>query len=163
MYLWILVPKTVALNIERIASCLWSTVKELIFPLDASKRVEMAMWTANEIASDDCVQLFSGPQRTFLVRDIHLLTQISSNPLSQFGRQPPQDLVFCTVCVRDVLLSRIQTVILNNIGGHTWRDGIQWINSKPGWLQKVNVNILLSTLSTQIADSLPDRKRQIIS
>jgi hypothetical protein len=93
MYLWILVLKTVALNIERIASGLWPTVEELIFPLDASKRVEMAMWTANEIASDDCVQIFSGPQRTFLVRDIHLLTKSSSNPLSQLGRQPPQDLV----------------------------------------------------------------------
>ncbi len=52
---WILVPKTVALNIERIASCLRPTVEEFIFPLDASKRVEMAMWTTNEIASDDCV------------------------------------------------------------------------------------------------------------
>ena len=86
-------PKTVALNIERIASGLGPTVEEFIFPLAASKRVEMAMWTANEIASDDCVQLFSGPQLTFLVRDIHLLTKIRSNPLSQFGRQPPQDLV----------------------------------------------------------------------
>jgi hypothetical protein len=93
MYLWILVPKTVALNIERIASGLRPTDEEFIFPLDASKRVEMAMWTTNEIASDDCVQLFSCPQRTFLVRDIHLITKISSNPLSQFGRQPPQDLV----------------------------------------------------------------------
>jgi hypothetical protein len=82
MYLWILVPKTVALNIERIASCLRPTVEEFIFPLDASKRVEMAMWTANEIASNDCVQLNSGPQRTYLVRDIQLLTKISSNPLS---------------------------------------------------------------------------------
>jgi hypothetical protein len=93
MYLWILVPKTVALNIERIASCLRPTVEEFIFPLDASKRVEMAMWTANEIASDDCVQLFSGPQRTFLARYIQLLTKISSNPFSQFGWQPPQDRV----------------------------------------------------------------------
>ena len=82
MYLWILVPKTVALNIERIASCLRPTVEKFTFPLDASKRVQMAMWTANKIESDDCVQLFSGPQRTFLVRDIHLLTKISSNPLS---------------------------------------------------------------------------------
>jgi hypothetical protein len=93
MYLWILVPKTVALNIERIASGLRPIVEDFIFSLDASKRVEMAMWTANDIASDDCVQLFSGPQRTFLVRDIHLLTKISSNPLSQFDRQPSQDLV----------------------------------------------------------------------
>jgi hypothetical protein len=82
MFLWILVLKTVALNIERIASCLWPTAEEFIFPLDASKRVEMGVWTANEIASDDCIQLNSGPQRTLLVRDVQLLTKISSNPLS---------------------------------------------------------------------------------
>jgi hypothetical protein len=82
MYLWILAPKTVALNSERIASCLRPTAEEFIFLLDASKHVEMVMWTANEIASDDCVQLNSGPQRTLLVRDIQLLTKISSNPLS---------------------------------------------------------------------------------
>jgi hypothetical protein len=82
MYLWILVSKTVALNIERITSCLRPTVEEFIFPLDASKRVEMAMWTANEIASDECVHLNSGPQWTLLVRDFQLLTKISSNPLS---------------------------------------------------------------------------------
>jgi hypothetical protein len=82
MYLGNLVPKTVALNIERIASCLRPTVEQFIFPLDTSKCVKMAMWTVNEIASDDCVQLNSGPQRTFLVRDIQLLTKISSNPLS---------------------------------------------------------------------------------
>ncbi len=92
MYLWILVPKTVALNIERIASCLRPTAEEFVFPLDASKRVEMAMWTANEIASDDCVQLNSVPQGTLLVRDIQLLTKISSNPLCKFSRQPQQDL-----------------------------------------------------------------------
>jgi hypothetical protein len=85
-------------------------------------------------------------------RDIQLLTQISSNPLSLFGRQPPQDLVWCTVCVREVLFSRIQTVILNNIGGHSGRDGIQ-----------MDVNILPSTLSIQSADSLSDRQRQIIN
>ena len=61
MYLWILVPKTVALNIERIASALRPTVEEFIFPLDASKRVETAMWTANEIAGDDCVAIHNGP------------------------------------------------------------------------------------------------------
>ncbi len=85
MYLWILVPKMVALNIKRIATCLRPTVEEFIFPLDASKRVDMAMWTANEIASDDCVQLFSGPQRTFLVRDMDVRLDVSypiSYPIS---------------------------------------------------------------------------------
>jgi hypothetical protein len=71
----------VALNIERIASCLWPTAEEFIFRLDASKCAEMTVWTSNEIASDDCVQLGSGPQWTLLVRDVQLLSNISSNPL----------------------------------------------------------------------------------
>ncbi len=76
-------PKTVALNIERIASCLWPTAEEFIFPLDASKCANMIIWTSNEIASYGCVHFSSGPQRTFklLVRDVQLLTKISSNPL----------------------------------------------------------------------------------
>jgi hypothetical protein len=66
MYLWILVPKTVALNIESTqkASCFWPTAEEFVFQLDASKCADTAMWTANEIASDDCIQLVSGPQGT---------------------------------------------------------------------------------------------------
>ena len=59
-YLWILVPKTVSWSIERIASCLGSTVEKIVFPLDASKCVEMAMRAAEEIGSNDCVQLCSG-------------------------------------------------------------------------------------------------------
>ncbi len=96
MYLWILVSKTVALNIERIASCLRPTPEEFIFPLDASKRLDMAMWTANEIASDDCVQLNSGPQRILLVSVIQLpqrLVPIYSANLVGSQCQPPQDLV----------------------------------------------------------------------
>jgi hypothetical protein len=75
------VPKTVDLNIERIAFRLWPTAEEFIFPLDASKCANMIIWTSNEIASYDCVQLSSGPQRTLLVRDVQLLTKIRSNPL----------------------------------------------------------------------------------
>jgi hypothetical protein len=72
----------------------------------------MAMWTANEIASDDCVQLGSRPQGTLLVRDVQFLTKISANPPCQFGRQ---QVSMRTVSVREVFFSRIHTVILNNI------------------------------------------------
>jgi hypothetical protein len=68
---------------------------------------------------------------------------------------------FCAIphlpTLREVLLSRIQTVILNNIRGHNWRDDIQRIHSEPSWFQKMNVNILLYTPSTESADSLQDR------
>ena len=82
MHLWVPVPKTVARDIERVAPCLGSTVEKFILPLDASKRVEMAMRAANEIASDDCVQLCGGPQGALLVGDVQFLTKISSDPLS---------------------------------------------------------------------------------
>jgi hypothetical protein len=59
----------------------WPTAEEFVFPQDAFKCVEMAMWTANKVASDYCLQLNSGPQETLLVRDIQLLTNIRSNPL----------------------------------------------------------------------------------
>jgi hypothetical protein len=74
---------------------------------------------------------------------------------------------FCAIphlpTVREVLLSRIQTVILNNTRRHNWRDRIQRIHSEPSWFQKMNVNILLSTPSTESTDSLQDKQIQIIS
>jgi hypothetical protein len=81
MYLWILVPKMMSQNIERIVSCLWSTVEKFVLLLDAFKYVEMALWAANETANDDCVQLCGGPQGALLVRDVKFLTKISANPL----------------------------------------------------------------------------------
>ena len=81
MYLRILVSKTVSRNIEWIASCLGSIVENFVSPLDASKCVEMAMRDANEIGSDDCVQLGGGPQGALFVRDVQFVTKISSNPL----------------------------------------------------------------------------------
>jgi hypothetical protein len=43
----------------------------------------MAMWAANEIASDDCIQLGGGPQGALLARDVQFkfITKISSIPL----------------------------------------------------------------------------------
>jgi hypothetical protein len=156
MYLWILVLKTVALNIERITSCLWPTVEEFIFPLDASKRAEMAMWTTNKIASDDCVQLFSNLQQTLLIRDIQLLTKISSNPLSQF------DVRYAYVMYSSPG-SKLSswTTLAGILGGMEYKGST---SDHAGFkVQKVKVYILLSMLSFQIADSLLDRKRQIIS
>jgi hypothetical protein len=79
--------------------------------------------------------------------------------------------VCCTVCVREIRLSRIHTVILNNIGGHSWKDGGQTYYEEKKTkdpqqtklASKVNVNILLSTPSSESADSVQDRKRQVIS
>jgi hypothetical protein len=132
MYLWILVPKTVALNIERIASCLRPTAEEFIFPLNASKRVEMAMWTANEIASDDCVQLNNGPQWTFLVRDIPSSSQRlapNSPPIHSANLVGSHRKPWCDVRYAYVRYSSPGSKLSSYIGGHSWRDGIQRINS----------------------------------
>jgi hypothetical protein len=44
------------------------------------------MWTANEIASEDCVQL-GGGQWALLVRDVQLLTKISFNPRCKWAHE----------------------------------------------------------------------------
>ena len=59
-YLWIPVPETVALNVKGIASRLWPSVEQVALPLYAAKRAKMAVWSADEIASDDCIQLGGG-------------------------------------------------------------------------------------------------------
>ena len=57
MYLWISVAETMSLNVKGITSRLWSpvTVEQFTLPLDASKRVKMAVWAANEIACEDSI------------------------------------------------------------------------------------------------------------
>ena len=124
MYLWISFPETVSLSVKGIASRLWPSCEQFTLPLDASKRVKMAMWDANEIASDDCIQLVCGPQGSSLRRNIQFVAKVGPNPLSQFGRKPTQDRVCRAVRVGEVLLTWGHTVILNNVCGHGWRDGV---------------------------------------
>jgi hypothetical protein len=50
---WILVPKRRALNIERIAFCLWPTVAKFVLLLYASKCVEMAQMALINILKQD--------------------------------------------------------------------------------------------------------------
>ena len=39
IYLWILVPETMAVHVERIATGLWSSIEQFTLPLYASERV----------------------------------------------------------------------------------------------------------------------------
>ena len=57
LYLWVLVTEMMVFNVERIASCLGSAIKKFTFPLDTTKRVQVAMVSSNEISRDDCIQL----------------------------------------------------------------------------------------------------------
>ena len=131
MYLWIPVPETVSLNVKGIASRLWPSCEQFTLPLDAAKRVKMAVWATNEIARDDCIQLGCGPQDSLLRWNIQFVTKVGPNPLSQFGRKPTQVRVCRAVSVGDVLLTWSHAVILNNVCGHRWRDGVARIHSEP--------------------------------
>ena len=115
MYLWILVPETVSLNVKGVASRLRPSWEQLALPLDAAKRVKMAVWAADEIASDDSIQLVCGPQGSSLRRNIQFVAKVGPNPLSQFGRKPTQDRMCCAVRVGEVLLTWSHSVILNNV------------------------------------------------
>ena len=50
-----------AVDVERIASRLRSSVEQVALPLDAAEGVQVAVGAANEIASDDCIQLGGSP------------------------------------------------------------------------------------------------------
>jgi hypothetical protein len=57
-----------SVNVKRVASCLWSSIEQLAFPFDAAKRVQVTMWSADEVTSDDCIQLGCCPQVATLLR-----------------------------------------------------------------------------------------------
>ena len=100
-----LVQETVSLNVKGIASRLWPSVEQVALPLYAAKRAKMAVWSANEIASDDCIQLSCCPQGSLFGRNTQIAAKVGPNPLSQFGRKPTQDRVCCAVRVSEVLLT----------------------------------------------------------
>ncbi len=93
-----------AINVEGAASRFWSSVEQVALQLDAAKGVQVAVLSANEIASDDCIQLCCSPQVPLLQRDAQLVAHVGTDPLRQLGWKPSQDLVCSAVGVCDVLL-----------------------------------------------------------
>ena len=127
MYLWIPVPETVALNVKGIASRLWPSVEQVSLPLYAAKRAKMAVWAADESASDDCIQLGGGPQVPLLRRDAQLVVHVGTDPLRQLGWKPSQDRVCSAVGVCDVLWPWSHSIVLNHVVAHGRRDDMIWI------------------------------------
>ena len=50
-----------AIDVKGVASRLRSSVEQVALPLDAAEGVQVAVGAANEIASDDCIQLGGSP------------------------------------------------------------------------------------------------------
>ncbi len=50
-----------AINVKGVALRLRSSVEQVTLPLDAAEGVQVAVGSANESASDDCIQLGGGP------------------------------------------------------------------------------------------------------
>jgi hypothetical protein len=67
------------------------------------------MWSADEIASDDCIQLGCCPQAAPLRRDQQLITQVGPDQLRQLGWKPSQNRVCSAVCVGNMVLPGAQT------------------------------------------------------
>ena len=57
MHLWIPVPETMSLNVKRIASSLGPSIEQFTLPLDAAKRMQVTMWSTNDISCYDGIQL----------------------------------------------------------------------------------------------------------
>ncbi len=113
-YLWIPVPETMAFNVKQVASCLWSSIEQFALPLDAAKCVEVTMWSADEIASDDCIQLGCCPQAAPLRRDQQLITQVGPDQLRQLGWKPSQNRVCSAVCVGNIVLPWGTNIVLDH-------------------------------------------------
>ena len=50
-----------AIDVKGVASRLRSSVEQVALPLDAAEGVQVTVGAANEIASDDCIQLGGSP------------------------------------------------------------------------------------------------------
>ena len=116
-----------AIDVKGVASRLRSSVEQVALPLDAAEGVQVTVGAANEISSDDCIQLGGGPQVPLLRRDAQLVAHVGTDPLSQLGWKPSQDRVCSAVGVCDVLWPWSHSIVLNHVVAHGRRDDMIWI------------------------------------
>ena len=88
-----------AVDVEGIAPRFGSSVEQVAFPLDATKRAKMSMRTTHHVIDEDGVEFGCGPLVPLLVRNQQFGTQICTYPFSQLRWQPTQDRMCCTVLV----------------------------------------------------------------
>ena len=141
-------------NVKRIASSLGSSIEKLALPLDASKCMQVTMRSADDVSSYDHIQLSRCPQTAPLRRDPQLIAKVGSDPLRQLGWKPSQDWVCSAVCVGHIILPWSEIFVLDHIvaqGGGNNKFGIRQKSSR---FQKMNIDVLLASHSSESSDSL---------
>ena len=121
------------IDVKRIASSLGPSMKQFALPLDAAKRMQVTMWSADDISDYDGIQLGRCPQAAPLRRDPQLIAKVGSDPLRQLGWKPSQDWVCSAVCVGHIILPWSEIFVLDHIvaqGGGNNKVGIRQKSSR---------------------------------
>ena len=142
------------IDVKRIASSLGPSMKEFALRLDGAKRMQVTMWSADDISDYDGIQLGRCPQAAPLRRDPQLIAKVGSDPLRQLGWKPSQDWVRSAVCVGHIILPWSEIFVLDHIvaqGGGNNKFGIRQKSSR---FQKMNIDVLLASHSSESSDSL---------
>ena len=140
------------IDVKRIASSLWPSMKQFALPSDASKCMQVTMRSADNVSSYDCIQLRRCPQTAPLWRDTQLIAKVGSNPLCQLGWKPLQDRVRSAVCVGNVVLPWSAIIVLDHIVAQGRRNKINRIRQKSSRFQKMDIDVLLAPSAS--SDSL---------
>ncbi len=135
VYLAVLVPEVVTLNVKRSASCLGSAIEKFTLPLDTIKRVQFTMISSNEISSDDCIQLWCCPQAALLLGDPQLVAKVGPDPLGQLGGNPSQNWMHSSVCVGNVVMPWITSIVLDHIITQGLWHYMLRVGQKSSWFQ----------------------------
>jgi hypothetical protein len=148
VYLRVFIPKTMADDVEGIASRLGSPVKQVTFPLDTTKRAQMTVRTPNHVVEQNRVELSGSPFVLNLVGNQQFFRKIGTNPLGQLRRKPAQHRMSCTILVRDPFRRWVQDIVVDDTIRNSRRQGPSWLRAKPCWLQEMKVNVLPSASSS---------------
>ena len=113
-YLWVLVSKTMAVDVEGIASRLGPSVEVVTFPFDATKRAQMTVRTTHDVVDENGDEFSCCPLVLILVRNPQFVRKIRADPLGQLRREPTQDRACCTVLVGHPSWLWVQVFFVNN-------------------------------------------------
>ena len=100
-------------DVDGIASRLGPSVEQVTFQFDATKRVQMTVWTLDHVIEQNGVEFSSCPLALNLVRNQQFFRKIGSNPLGQLRRNPSQDRVSSTEPTRHPCRLWVQDTIVN--------------------------------------------------
>jgi hypothetical protein len=130
------------IDVKRIASSLGPSIKQFALPLDVAKRMQVTMWSADDIFDYEGIQLGRCPQAALLRRDPQLIAKVGSDPLRQLGWKPSQDWVCSAVSEGHIILPWSEIFVLDHIvaqGGGNKKIGIRQKSSR---FQKMNIDVL---------------------